>query len=59
MSDIVELKKLSHNLSIIYVEDEELLRDTLVKYLEKIFDKVDYASNGEEGLEKYKKTTMI
>ena len=50
MFDIEYLK----SQSILFVEDEELARDLLAKILSKIFKKVYTASNGAEGLEKFK-----
>ena len=57
MNDIKLLKKYAQRLSILYVEDDELLNQSVTKYLEKLFERVDVAYNGEEGLEKYKKFT--
>ena len=54
---MVELQKLysiSKDLNILYVEDEEAVRVQYFKFFEKIFKIVDTASNGEEGLIKYR-----
>ncbi|PHR56178.1 MAG: histidine kinase [Arcobacter sp.] len=53
MNDIFRLKELCTNRSVLYVEDEKDLRFTLGKYLEKLFEKVVLAADGEEGLQKY------
>ena len=42
------------NQTVLFVEDEELARDILAKILSKIFKQVITASNGAEGLEKFK-----
>jgi len=49
------LKKMAQNYTLLYVEDEAILRKSTVKYLEKFFLKVDEAKDGELGLELYKK----
>ncbi|WP_024955716.1 HD domain-containing phosphohydrolase [Sulfurospirillum arcachonense] len=41
--------------SVLYVEDEKLLRDSIVQFLSKFFLHVDTAVDGFEGFEKYKK----
>ena len=43
------------NLSILYVEDEEMIRQNAVEYLSRICDNVLEARNGIEALEVYKK----
>lgn len=53
MNDIVLLKKYCDSLSILYVEDDELLRQSVLRYLQKICKHVDTANNGEEGLAAY------
>ncbi|MCK5109951.1 MAG: response regulator [Arcobacteraceae bacterium] len=53
----IKLKKLydiSKDLNILFVEDEVKLRDQYAKFLKNIFKTVDTASNGEEGLTKYR-----
>lgn len=44
----------SKNLSILYVEDDKILQTSTAKLFENYFKKVDIASDGEEGLEKYR-----
>jgi len=53
MSDIKALKSLASDFKVLYVEDEPDLRDAVGIYLRKIFDHVDTAENGKEGLKKY------
>lgn len=43
------------NISLLYVEDEKILRNVYQKILSKRIDKLIVAENGEEGLELYKK----
>lgn len=43
------------NLTLLYVEDEEFIRQNAVEYLSRICDNVLEAKNGEEALEVYKK----
>ena len=44
----------SQNLNILYVEDEELLRESTLELLSSFFNSVDTAVDGLDGLEKYK-----
>ena len=53
MSLITELKNVGEDFTILYVEDENDLRDSIYSYLKKIFKYVDTASDGKEGLQKY------
>lgn len=55
MTNIKELKALTKNFTILYVEDEEELRVSVVNYLERIFKTIIIAKDGLEGLELYKK----
>lgn len=41
-------------LSVLYVEDEESVRDGLSRYMKRRFASVDTAANGKEGLDKFK-----
>jgi PAS domain S-box-containing protein len=53
---MVELKRLygiSKNLNILYVEDDEKVRDQYSKFFDKIFKTVHTAQDGQEGLEKF------
>ncbi len=54
MNNFEKLKLACENFTVLYVEDEDKLREKVWIYLSKFFKKVDEASNGEEGLEKYK-----
>ena len=54
MSIIVEIKKLSQDITLLYVEDNAKLRESLKTYLEKLFSDVRVASDGQEGLELFK-----
>ncbi len=53
---MVELKRLyniSKNLNVLYVEDEENVREQYSNFFVKIFKNVDTAVDGEDGLNKY------
>ncbi len=47
------LKEKSKNLTVLYIEDEENLRTTTAFLLNKLFQNVDVAVDGKEGLDKY------
>lgn len=47
-------KNLLHNLRVLYVEDEELTRKEMSKFLRRRIGKLYLAENGKEGLEIYK-----
>lgn len=55
MSDILSLKELSKNISVLYVEDDDIIRKKTHKLLSRIFSKIDLASNGVEGISSYMK----
>ena len=55
MNNLKELNKISSEYNVLYVEDEEGIAQTLIKYLSKFFKEVVYAENGEEGLNLYQK----
>ena len=60
MIPIEELMKLSHDLSILYVEDDVHIREEMLEILNDFFHVVILAENGEDGLDKfehYKKET--
>ncbi len=40
-----------HQISVLFVEDNESIRNLYIKWLEKRVEKVHYASNGQEGME--------
>jgi len=55
MSYIKQLKNISSDISILYIEDEDIMRKSLVSYLKLIFTSVDSANDGEAGLKIFKK----
>ena len=54
MSQLKQLKEAAHSIRLLYIEDEPALRDSVSRYLDKIFMHLDVAENGEQGLEFYK-----
>jgi len=50
-----DLKEISWDLSILYVEDEEILRNSMLPTLQKFFKNIHVAKNGQEALEFYEK----
>ncbi len=56
MTTIKNLQKFSLRLKMLYVEDNDSLREETAKVFEPLFLHVDLASNGKEGLEKYNNT---
>lgn len=52
--DLKELKQISQNLTVLYVEDDEDIANSVINYLSKLFKEVVYACNGADGLELYK-----
>ena len=42
------------NLRVLYVEDSEIVRESTCDRLDQYFDAFDIATNGEDGLQKYK-----
>lgn len=56
MLSLKELKELSTDISILYVEDDMRLREHVSTYLKLIFKRVDSAEDGAIGLELFKKT---
>lgn len=47
------IKKKLKKLSVLFVDDEKLVTDTMKDILPMLFDKTYYATDGYEGLEKY------
>ena len=43
------------NLTVLYVEDSDVVRDSTLDMMGEFFSKIDSAKDGEEGLQKYKK----
>ncbi|MDO8455152.1 MAG: response regulator [Sulfurimonas sp.] len=54
MSNFKQLREDLSPICVLYVEDEEKIRDETLKFLKKIFSCVDSAINGEEGLKLFK-----
>ena len=54
MSLINELKYFGNSLSLLIVEDDEELNQELVEILSPFFDSIEFALDGQEGLDKYK-----
>lgn len=54
MNKIIELKKQVGNYKVLFVEDEKEIRETTHSFLKKIFNHIVTATNGEDGLEKFK-----
>lgn len=53
MNKLRELKERANGISILYVEDDPDLQESMRLYLGKIFDDVRVAKNGQEGLDAY------
>ncbi|MCX6074528.1 MAG: response regulator [Campylobacterales bacterium] len=53
MTDLKILKKVASSFRVLYVEDNNDLRNSILHYLLKFFNTVDTASNGKEGLQYY------
>lgn len=53
--DIDLLKQLAKDITLLYVEDDEDLRNSVIRYLSKIFPNLSVAENGQEGLDLYRK----
>jgi CheY-like chemotaxis protein len=54
MGNFQELKKKLGSVNVLYVEDESSVREETLRFLQKIFANVDSASDGEEGLVRFK-----
>lgn len=55
MSDLKQIRENMKSIRILYAEDEEVVREQTLQFLKKIFQNVDIAENGLEGLELFKK----
>ncbi|MCK5110589.1 MAG: response regulator [Arcobacteraceae bacterium] len=53
--DLKEFKILSQQFSVLYVEDEKKIRDSIAIYLKNFFNIVDTANDGAKGLELFKR----
>lgn len=51
--NIVKLKEYAKDCSLLYVEDDELIREQTASFLGRFFPNIDLALDGVEGLEKY------
>jgi len=58
MTDMLELKQYSFALHVLYVEDDKQLQEMMADYLKMLFSKVVCASDGELGLEAFKKESF-
>jgi len=54
MSQLKRLKDAAQSITLLYVEDEPALRDSVSRYLHKLFAQLDVAEDGEQGLALYK-----
>ena len=52
--NIVKLKKYASACSVLYVEDDEVIRTATASFLGRFFSDIVLAEDGEIGLEKYK-----
>ena len=55
MEDLKKLKLSASGISVLYVEDNDTLRANAQKLLNKFFDSVDTAVDGQDGLEQFEK----
>jgi len=55
MIDLINLKELAKDITVLYVEDNDIARKKTHELLSKVFEKVDTAPNGQEGLSLYMK----
>lgn len=53
MENIEQLNKISKELTVLYVEDDFLVRSKTTSLLQNFFNHVDSANDGSEGIEKY------
>ena len=53
MNNVLEVAKQTRSLVLLYVEDDSSVAVETVKLLENFFDKIVYAKNGKEGIEKF------
>jgi len=56
MNEIEQLKEKVRNLKVLFVDDEEDIRNGTGTFLKKFFDNIVICSDGKEGLEAYLKT---
>ena len=53
MKDVKKLKNLAQRFTVLYVEDDLSIQNTMRRYLEKFFVKVDVANDGVDGFARY------
>lgn len=53
MSNIQELREVTKNLNVLYVEDEEIIRNKTFDIFKMFFSQVDCAVDGKDGLEQF------
>ncbi len=56
--DIKKLKKMTKDLKLLYVEDDEMARKSMLEMLGNFFSNVSVAVNGQDGLEKFQTTAF-
>ena len=49
-----EIERYAENVKVLYVEDDYALRTSTYELLDMVFDNIEFAENGEVGLEKFK-----
>jgi YesN/AraC family two-component response regulator len=59
MEDIKILKETLKDIKVLFVDDEEDIRNGTGSFLKKFFDNVTICSNGEEGLQSFKENQDI
>lgn len=55
--NVKNIREITKNLNLLYVEDEKEIREESVKFFGRFFKSVDSAQNGEEGLKLFSKNT--
>ncbi len=55
MNKLQQLSQDLHSVNVLYVEDEDGVREETLLFLNRIFKNIDSAINGKEGLELFKK----
>ena len=58
MNNITQLINKTHNLKLLYAEDDAILREATLDIFEDFFSDVYTAENGQEGLEIFKNNTI-
>lgn len=53
--DLKKVKEYTKDMRVLYVEDDDIIKEEMTKFLERLFTVIDTASDGIEGLELYKK----